>query len=38
MNKLVEFFNSFLGLFKKNQEPENSVFGNDEEYDGWLGI
>lgn len=38
MNKLVELFNSFLGLFKKNNQPENQVFGGDEEYDAWLGI
>lgn len=38
MNKLVELFNSFLGLFKKTNQADNTVFGSEEEYDGWLGI
>lgn len=38
MNKLMELINSFISIFKKNQSPEQSVFGAEEEYDGWLGI
>jgi len=35
MNRIVELFNSFLGLFKKNNQPEKT---GEEEYDAWLGI
>ncbi len=37
MNKLMDLFQSFISLFRKDQ-VNDSVLGTEEEYDGWLGI
>jgi len=37
MNKLLEFVNSFISLFKRNKVAHTKS-GAEEEYDAWLGI